>query len=111
MKVELTDISQGVSVSNPGVNINRLHFKTDTGKSFSVPVSHEALAELLRDLYGDVKEAAAPEEPEEVRDPEPEFDPEATVFGEGGDEDVPREPQVMMEEDEGPQSEEDIPSL
>lgn len=112
MKVELTDISQGVSVSDPSQNVNRLHFKTDTGKTFSVPIAQEHLEGLLRELFGEVSEKTAEvEEEEEVQEPEPPMDPDATVFGEGGDEDIPHAPQVMMEEDEGPQSEDEVPSL
>lgn len=110
MKVELTDISQGVSVSDPTQNVNRLHFKTDTGKTFSVPIAHEHMESLLRDLFGEVSEAAPEEREVEVQEPEPPMDPDATVFGEGGDEEVPTAPMEMME-DEGPGSEEDIPSI
>lgn len=113
MKVELTDISQGVSVSDPTQNVNRLHFKTDTGRTFSVPIAQEHMEGLLRELFGEASEKTAEaEEQEEVEEREPPMDPDATVFGEGGDEDIPRQPLEMTDEEEdAPRSEEDIPSL
>ena len=101
MRVELTDISQGVSVRAPTTNVNRLHFKTDEGKSFSVAISSEAMQELLRDLFGEVKEKVAEEEMQDA--------PEgATQFGE---EEPTPEPVEEEEEREYPQTEEDVPSL
>ena len=112
MMVQLTDISQGVSLDGKGTQVNRLHFRTDTGRLFSIKVAHESLEELLREVFGEVEESKVAEVVEEEDLSEPEEDVlAATNFG--GEEDTGEE--ATSEEREyrrnGPVSEEEVPSL
>lgn len=104
MRVELVGFSQGVSLANKDETTNYLDFQRQDGRMFRVPITDDALNSLMVEIYGGdlepgVKSADAPE----VSIPQ---EPDADVFG--GDDDAPAPP---FEEEQFPQSEDEIPPL
>lgn len=104
--VELVGFSQGVSLSRKDETINYLDFKTETGKTFRLPVPQETLQALMAEVYGDSEPKQEPEEKvAEAEEPPPE-EGIATVFGEDGEPEA-----VMLPEEPTYDSEEEVPSL
>lgn len=122
MKVELVGVSQGVAFERGPQTSNFLDFRTDSGKTFRIPVGEEAFNEVLANVYGEVpRNQQVVEEPvgdtpaQDLSVPPPDVDPDVTTFG--GDGQVEQE--LIQEEREAadsfvremPESEEDVPSL
>jgi hypothetical protein len=104
MRVELVGFSQGVSLHNTDETVNYLDFRRDDGRLFRVPISSEALDNLMAEIYGSPSNGAA------MTDPAPEEGPAevpeedgADVFGGG--------PEPELEGAQFPQSEDEIPPL
>lgn len=103
MRVELVGFSQGVSLGNKDAVTNYLDFRREDGGLFRVPVTDDALNDLMVEIYGgELRPGVVSEDAPEVRIPE---ESDADIFGE---ESVP---QLHGELDEAPESEEEISSL
>ena len=117
MRVELTGFSQDVSLSSKDERLNFFVFRSDAGREFRIPVTEEAMQQLLAEVYGE-DQISAPlmEEPESL-------EPDATVFGDEEDVPSPADDSTSAPADEPdidephtrrvrmPTREEDVPSL
>lgn len=104
--MRLVEFSQGVSVSTKEMQ-NYLVFERTDGTRFTLPVPEETIKALLPEVYKSKPVAPAPVEPPLMGDL-PLEDPDladSTQFGEE------EEPAFAPEPDEGPRSEEEVPSL
>jgi len=120
MNLQLKSFSQDVDLAEPDKILYYLVFQTESGNAIRLPVQKETTEELIRLVYK--KKIAAAEEPS----PEPEAVPEEPreetdeeydddmAFDENGD---PIEAasvfqdEAPYEEQETPESEEEVPSL
>jgi hypothetical protein len=105
MRVELVGFSQGVSLHNTDETVNYLDFRRDDGRLFRVPISSEALDNLMTEIYGSPSNGAAMADsaPREGSPAEGPAEDGADVFGGG--------PEGEFGEAQFPQSEDEIPPL
>jgi hypothetical protein len=107
--MRLVEFSQGVSVTTKEMQ-NYLVFERADGTRFTLPVPEETIKALLPEVYKNKTETPAPPPVEAL--PEGDLPPDdldlehATQFGEAEE-----PPTFAPEPEEGPRSEEEVPSL